>query len=175
MNVNTNGKNFIKTWETGTSGSLSIDLLTVKDDGYGNLTVGYGHKVVSPDNLKAGDRITQTRANRLFTSDLSVIEAALNSHPKSTSFTQVMYNAMASLLFNVGTTPIKNTQNDLYKVMNESNTYRSPIPEASKSKVVTAFTYTKVNGVRQRGLVNRRNAELNVFLGTTNVTYISYS
>lgn len=87
--------------------------------------------------------------------------------------TQVMYNATASLLYNLGTSPVTTTSNDLYKVLNDNNTYKSPISTASKNAVVTAFTYTKVNGVRNQGLVNRRNAELNVFLGTSDKVYIT--
>lgn len=50
MTVNTTGKNFIKEWE-------GVRLTIYKDVG-GNLTVGYGHKVVAADNLKEGDTIT---------------------------------------------------------------------------------------------------------------------
>lgn len=165
MTVNTTGKNFIKEWE-------GVRLTVYKDVG-GNLTVGYGHKVVASDNLKEGDTITQTKANSFFTSDLSIVEKAINKHPKVDKMTQVMYNATASLLYNVGTSPVTTTSNDLYKVLNDNNTYKSPISTASKNAVVTAFTYTKVNGVRNQGLVNRRNAELNVFLGTSDKVYIT--
>ncbi|WP_342757413.1 lysozyme [Kineothrix sedimenti] len=168
MNVNTTGKDFIKKWECN-----NIAELTVKDDGFGNLTVGYGHKVVTADKLKAGDKITQAKADSFFTSDLSTVETAINKHPKVGSMTQVMYNATASLLYNVGTSPVTTTTNDLYKALNSDATYKSPISTAAKNAVVTAFTYTKVNGKRVEGLVNRRNAELNVFLGTTDKIYIT--
>lgn len=165
MNVNTEGKDFIKNWE-------GLKLTVYKDAG-GNLTVGYGHKVVSADKLKEGDKITQAKADTFFTSDLAVVEAAINKHPKVSKMTQIMYNATASLLYNVGTAPVTTTTNDLYKVLNDDNTYKSSISTASKNAVVTAFTYTKVNGKRNEGLVNRRNAELNVFLGTTDEVYIT--
>lgn len=168
MNVNTTGKDFIKKWESGGKANL-----TVYDDGYGNLTVGYGHKVVTADKLKAGDKITQAKADSFFTSDLGVVEAAINKHPTVGSMTQVMYNATASLLYNVGTAPVTTKTNDLYKALNSDATYKSPISSTAKDAVVTAFTYTKVNGTRVQGLVNRRNAELNVFLGTSNQVYIT--
>ena len=44
MNVSTTGKNFIKIYE-----KYRLD---VYDDGFGFLTVGYGHKVVAADNHK---------------------------------------------------------------------------------------------------------------------------
>lgn len=165
MNVNDTGKELIKKWE-GCK-------LTVYKDIAGHLTVGYGHKITSSDNLKEGDTISQSKANSFLSSDIKFVENAIDSHPKASKLTQDMYNATASLLFNVGTSPIKTKTNDLYKVLNDDNTYKSPISSSSKNAVITAFTYTKSNGVRVQGLVNRRNAELNVFLGTDNEEYIS--
>ena len=101
------------------------------------------------------------------------MENAINTHPKVDKMTQNMYNAIASLLFNVGTSPIKNTNNDLYIVMNKDETYDTPFTDAIIDEVVVAFTYTLVNGERNSGLVNRRNDELNVFLGTEGITYIT--
>lgn len=165
MTVNETGKQFIKDHEGYR--------LTVYDDGYGNLTVGYGHKVVSSDNLKAGDTITATQALAFLNSDISKVEAKINTHPKVSKMTQNMYNAIASLLFNVGTSPITDTSNDLYIVMNKNATYTKPFSDSVIDEVVVAFTYTKANGVRVQGLVNRRNDELNMFLETEDVEYIT--
>lgn len=165
MNVNSDGKTLIKKWEG--------EKLVVYADAAGKLTVGVGHKIVPADNLKLGDKITQAKSDEFFTADLGKVEAAINKHPKVSKMTQVMYNATASLLYNVGTAPVTTSTNDLYKALNDDNTYKSPISTTCKNAVVTAFTYTKINGVRNEGLVNRRNDELNIFLSTSGQTYIT--
>ncbi len=165
MKLNTTGLDFIKKWE-GYKDTVYKDLA-------GYLTVGYGHKVTSSDNLKLGDKITEKKATDFLTADVKKAEDAVNSHPKISKMSQNMFNAVTSLVFNVGRDPVKTKTNDLYKALNDDNTYKSPISTSCKNAVVTGFTYTKAGGNRVEGLVNRRNAELNVFLGTTDKVYIS--
>ncbi len=169
MKISSTGLTFIKTWETedGTAD------LTVYEDVAGYLTVGYGHKVTSADNLEEGDKITEKQATTFLTADLKTAETAVNTLPKLSSMNQDQYDSVVSLVFNVGTDPVKKTSNDLYKALNNSNTYKTPISTACKNAVVTGFTYTKAGGDRILGLVNRRNAELNVFLDTDSVEYIT--
>lgn len=150
MNVSTTGKNFIKSYE-----KYRLD---VYDDGFGFLTVGYGHKVVAADNLKEGDIITASRATTLFNADILTVETGINKHPKVSKFTQAQYDAVASLTFNAGTVYITNSNNDLYKALNKSTFV--------KSEVVKGFTVTIAGGSRQSGLVKRRNAELDMFYAT---------
>lgn len=79
MNVSNSGKTKIKGFE-----GLRLD---VYDDGAGHLTVGYGHKIVSSDNLKAGDRISQQQADTFFNADIKVVENAINTLPKISKIT----------------------------------------------------------------------------------------
>lgn len=61
---------------------------------------------------------------------------------------------------------IKDSDTDLYKALNDSNTYLDPISTSCKKAVVKGFTYTKVNGVRNKGLVfciNQQNRRTNLF------------
>lgn len=169
MKISSTGLTFIKKWETGDGKAT----LTVYKDVAGYLTVGYGHKVTSADSLKLGDKITETKADAFLTADLSTAETAVNKLPKLSSMNQDQYDSVVSLVFNVGTACVTSTSNDLYKALNDSNTYKKPISTACKNAVVTGFTYTKAGGVRVKGLVNRRNAELNVFLNTSSVVYIT--
>lgn len=53
MNVNNTGRQFIKNHE----GIIN----PVDDDGFGNLTAGYGHKVIFSDRLKAGQRLSNSQ------------------------------------------------------------------------------------------------------------------
>ena len=163
--LDTNGKNFIKDHE-------GYNLTVYKDVG-DKLTVGYGHLVVAADNLKLGDKITQTKADDFFVADIKKSVDDTNTHPKVDSLSQSQFNAVIAFVFNVGTAPVTNTGNDLYKALNDSNTYKTPISDSCKKAIVTGFTYTKVGDKRVEGLVNRRNDELNLFLGTKNVKYIT--
>ena len=94
MNVSTTGKNFIKSYE-----KYRLD---VYDDGFGFLTVGYGHKVVAADNLKEGDIITASRATTLFNADILTVETGINKHPKVSKFTQAQYDAKTIMIINGG-------------------------------------------------------------------------
>jgi len=150
MNVSTTGENFIKGYEEYHE--------KVYDDEFGNLTVGYGHKVVPEDNLKLGDIITPSQITAFWNADILKAETGINKHPKVSKFTQAQYDAVASLVFNAGTNHIISNTNDLYKALNK-NTF-------VKNEVVKGFTVTIAGGVRQLGLVKRRNAELDMFFAT---------
>jgi len=169
MNVSSSGKTFIKEHEC-IGGKPD---LTVYEDVAGYPTVGYGHKVTSADKLELGDKITKKRADSLFTSDISSFEEAANTLPKLSKMNQDQFDAVISLIFNVGKDPVQVTTNDLYVALNDNNTYKKPISSSCKKAVVKGFTYTKAGGKRLQALVDRRNDELNLFLGTDSVVYIT--
>ncbi len=157
MITSTTGKNLIKFYE-------DCKLYVYEDDA-GYLTIGYGHKVVPTDNLKEGDETSEERAGNLFKLDVAYAADYVNTLPKLSLLTQNQFDAIVSLVYNVGPAPVIDTSNDLYIALNK-NTF-------VQSEIVTGFTYTRVNGERVQGLVNRRNAELNLFFGTSNVEYIA--
>lgn len=157
MNVSSSGKTMIKGFEGFR--------LVVYNDGAGNLTAGYGHKIVPGDGLKEGDSISQMQADAFFNSDIANVEKAVNNLPKISNINQNQFDAICSLCYNVGTKPVTDSNNGLYKALNK-NTF-------VQAEVVIGFTYTKMNGKRTQALVDRRNTELNLFLGTFGVTYIS--
>ena len=77
-------------------------LPNAKDDGFGNMTIGYGHKV-DPKNepeLVHGS-ITREKAEKLFQRDLRKAEAAVARHV-TVPQTQRQRDAVASLIFNIG-------------------------------------------------------------------------
>lgn len=135
----------------------------VYDDGYGNLTVGYGHKVESSDNLKLGDTISKSRAEELFEADIAEAESYVNKLPKIASLKQCEFDAIISLVFNVGPEPVVDKNNDLYKALNK-NTF-------VEAEIVKGFTYTMGKNVH---LVKRRNAELNMFFNAYEETVKIY-
>lgn len=77
-------------------------ILKVYKDSRGLPTVGCGHLVVAADKLKVGEKITETRARELLTSDLASAEIAVNKNIK-VPMHQYEYDALVSLTFNTGT------------------------------------------------------------------------
>ena len=155
MKTSSKGKALIKRFEKY--------IEQVYDDGYGNLTVGYGHKVVSSDNLKEGDVIDKSRAEELFNTDVTTAEKYVNTLPRISQLKQCEFDAIVSLVFNVGSGPVTDKNNDLYKALNK-NTF-------VEAEVVIGFTYTMG---RNKGLVKRRNAELNMFFNNYEETVKIY-
>ena len=78
--------------------------LTVKNDGAGNPTVGWGHKVTPGDNLKVGDTIDTKQAQKYFDSDLSSKESAVRGvlTDSGNQFSQGEFNALVDLTYNGG-------------------------------------------------------------------------
>lgn len=157
MNASTKVKNYLKVSENYN--------LNVYDDGYGFLTVGWGHKVVTADNLKLGDSISAEQAITFFNNDIRSAESDVNSHPNSARFTQAQFDAICALVFNVGGKPATDPANDLYKALNKNTFIRS--------EVVKGFTYTIAGDKRNPGLIKRRNAELDMFFNTEGTVYIA--
>lgn len=144
MKTSTKGKELIKNFETYRN--------VVYDDGFGNPTVGWGHKVEPSDDLKLGDSITKSRAEKFFSEDIAEAESYVNRLPKIARLKQCEFDAIVSLVFNVGPAPVTDKDNDLYKALNKDTFI--------EAEIVKGFTYTSG---RNEGLVKRRNVELNMF------------
>ena len=78
-----------------------IKLKTYKDT-LGNLTVGYGHKVLPEDNLKEGDYITQDMANSWFTRDMAKAADFAKTIPGFAKMNPARQEVMIDLTFNMG-------------------------------------------------------------------------
>lgn len=155
MNLDSAGTNFIKNHE-GCK-------LTAYLDSAGYLTVGWGHKVTSSDPVKkVGDTITQAQADAYFTKDVSTAVNCVNGFPTIGKLAQTQFNALVDLFFNIGTAHASDS--DIVNIIKNPATYvLPPSPDQCKS-ITKAFTYTMAGGVRQQGLVNRRNDEIYQFL-----------
>ncbi|MCA3492891.1 MAG: glycoside hydrolase family protein [Rhodobacter sp.] len=114
--VSTDGKAFIKRYETGKDADGNLlpqgePALTAYDDGFGNWTIGWGHTL----NVNEGDTITRAQAEAFLDADLErIVQPALQElaeeHTSFTypngleagfSMTQQQVDAVASLMFNV--------------------------------------------------------------------------
>jgi lysozyme len=133
--------NFIKRWETRR--------LSVYDDGYSNLTIGYGH-LWTPDIAKV---ITPELADSLFNVDIHKAQVVVQEGIK-VSLSQCALDALVSFTFNVGGTAAE--RSNVFKAINEGNK-----DEAVMCLVGWCHEKSKIS----EGLLRRRIAEASIFLG----------
>ncbi len=96
LNISQKGIDHIKKSENDT-GNLSV-----QDDGLGNPTAGYGHKVTPQDNLKMNDPISQSKADSLLAQDIAIAEGVVENLVGSLPVSQNEFDALTDLAFNVG-------------------------------------------------------------------------
>ena len=96
LNISQRGVDHIKNSENDT-GNLSV-----QDDGLGNPTAGYGHKVTQQDNLKMNDPVSQSKADSLLAQDIATAEGVVENLVGSLPVSQNEFDALTDLAFNVG-------------------------------------------------------------------------
>lgn len=116
-------------------------------------TIGYG-TIKYPDGrkVKKGDKITKGKAKDYKLHDLKEFESTVNTSVK-VPLTQNQYDALVSLSYNIGSGAFKNST--LLKKLNSGD---------YKGAAEQFLVWNKVNSKRVQGLVNRREAECNLFL-----------
>lgn len=154
MNTSDNGIDFIKNEEG--------ERLYVYPDSKGNPTCGYGHLVVSGDNLTMGDTITQARADEFFLNDLvNSTEGPINELDCASELSQNQFDALASIVFNGGSGVLEtNDMNDMFNYPEIFPDFYGPLSldeiDNCSRKVSKAFSY-------DRSLESRRNREATLF------------
>ena len=141
--ISEKGLQFIASWEQGPKGGAA---LKPYDDGFGYMTIGYGHLILPGEDFSKG--ITQQQALDLLRKDSQNAANAINSNVK-TPLNQSQFDALASYVFNTGS--LKGTK--LLEKLNSSD-YAGAVSEMD---IVTA------NGKVVKGLVTRRNDEHEIF------------
>jgi len=122
--------------------------LTAYDDGAGNLTIGYGHKIVSD----IPNKITREQAEELFRADLAIAEGGVNRSVR-VPLTSAQFDALVSLVFNWGGGNF--SQSELLRRLNAGD-YRGAQQRLSEHPVTAG-------GVVMSGLQRRRRAEADWF------------
>lgn len=117
--------------------------LTAYQDSAGVWTIGYGHT----SGVKKGQTITQEQADAFLLADCGTAEAAVDKYQSKYNFNQNQYDALVLFAFNIGN--IKQLTADGTHTIAEIS---AKIP-----------TYCKCAGKKLQGLVNRRNAEKELF------------
>ena len=121
-----------------------------KDTG-GVWTIGYGHI----KNVKKGDKITRQEAEKLYAEDFKEHIKPLNEVKIPLSDNEKI--ALASFIYNVGPNAFKTST--LFKKLNAGD-------KKGAAQEFKRWVYD--NGKVQKGLVNRRNREMNLFLKGNN-------
>lgn len=122
----------------------------------GVLTIGYGH--TGPD-VRAGMKITQSEADRLFNQDVKRFADKVAPQFAGVTLNNNQFDALVSLSYNIGSLSVK-APTLLRKVKANPN---DPTIREEFLKHVNA----RVNGVLKPlpGLVKRRTAEANHYFG----------
>jgi len=117
----------------------------------GKLTIGYGHV------LRTGEphAITRARAEELLKQDM---QTALQSAMTISGLQPQQYAALTSLIFNIGTGAFRTST--LRKRLNDS--------PRNDEKIFSEWRRWNIaDGKVDRGLVNRREKEIQLYKGTT--------
>ena len=123
-----------------------LDSASIATIGFGSIKYPNGNKV------KLGDKITKAQAKEYKLHDLKEFENTVNTSVKF-PLTQNQYDALVSLSYNIGSGAFKNST--LLKKLNSGN---------YKGAAEQFLVWNKVNSKKVQGLVNRREAERNLFL-----------
>ena len=124
--------------------------LTAYQDQGGVWTNGYGNT----HNVKPGSTITQEQAEADLQGNLAWAVACVNKNV-TTQLTQNQFDAIVDFTFNVGCTAFTNST--MLRYLNAGDTADAALQFAR---------WNKVGGLANKGLDNRRAAELAVFNGT---------
>lgn len=135
MKISSTGLGLIKRFE-------GCRLAAYPDSG-GTWTIGYGHT----KGVVAGQTITQAQADAFLVEDCGRAEAAVNKYQSKYNFNQNQFDALVSFAFNIGSID-KLTVNGTRTI-------------AEISEKIPA--YCNCAGKKLQGLVNRRNAEKELF------------
>ncbi|MEG0906811.1 MAG: glycoside hydrolase family protein [Cellulosilyticaceae bacterium] len=122
-------------------------------DSAGIATIGWGSiKYPNGSKVKKGDKITKAQAKQYKLHDLKEFESTVNTSV-IVPLSQNQYDALVSLSYNIGSGAFKNST--LLKKLNSGD---------YKGAAEQFLVWNKVNSKRVQGLVNRREAERNLFL-----------
>lgn len=120
-------------------------------DSAGVWTIGYGH---TGKYVHEGVCIDAAEAQTLLLKDLMIAQACVNEITQRELVTQGEYDALVSLVFNVGCEALRySTLADMIRA--------GRMDEA----VIEMFRWVHVGGQPNQGLINRRMAEARRFIG----------
>ncbi|PMY33056.1 MULTISPECIES: lysozyme [Pseudomonas] len=134
--------------------------LSAYQDSAGIWTIGYGTTgKVNGQSINRGMAIDEECAERLLRTSLLTFEKDVNRLVKFIGLTQNQYDALVSLIYNIGTTNF--SQSTLLKELNKGNVLQAAEQFLAWCKLTDAKTRQKITSA---GLLNRRRLERELFL-----------
>lgn len=118
-------------------------------------TIGYGHLISQTEWLKYKDGITAEQASELFLKDLKPYVTVVNKKVTG-KIRQNEFDAMVILAFNIGTDAFSGSS--VLKLVNNPNAKTS-----YKSLESAWKAWKRSQGVINKGLINRRKAEWDIY------------
>lgn len=115
----------------------------------GKLTIGFGH---TGDDFGPNDTVTRERATQILMGDIKWAQDVIVNHVK-VKLIQCQFDALVSFIFNVGETNFR--KSTLLKLLNKGRYDAVP---------AQLMRWNKVNGVTNKGLSNRRRAEVDMWM-----------
>lgn len=141
MNVSNSGLTFLKRWERFRAQPYN--------DGYGNLTIGYGHVILPGEKYT---QLTEAEAAALLAKDVAWAESVVNQLVR-VPLSQSQFDALVSLTFNWGS---GNFTNSSHLALLNAGDYAGTAQRIREHPVTSG-------GQLSQGLVNRRAAEAELF------------
>ena len=121
-------------------------------------TIGYGHLIDFTEWTMFGKSyvkgIPECVANWLFFNDLEPFVEVVNKHCGNVKLNQNQFDALVILAFNIGESNFRNSS--VVKILNGQGTDYDTLADAWKA-------WRKSQGKVMQGLINRRQAELNIY------------
>jgi len=152
MNISPSGIEFIKSWE-------KLRLNAYLDAPSTSIwTIGYGHT----KGVYANQTISVDQAKQFLNEDLAIVESMINYYCKNVDLSQNQFDALCSLVFNVGAgTIFTKVYNNGYK---KGSSLYNLLLAGEIDKAGDHFTdFVMAGGQKMQGLVNRRKSEQNLF------------
>ena len=140
--ISQNGVDFIKSKE-------GLILTSKKYKGEKNYTIGYGH---CQSDVKASQTITEEQAEEFLKKDLIYFSNAVVANCSYLKLNQNEFDALVSFTYNLGVGNLKQLTANGTRTKEEIANH------------ITAYTGSG-NEENRQGLLNRRNAEMQLFLG----------
>lgn len=155
MKISNKGLNFIKQHESIAGYDNHTGFFMPYDDGFGFMTIGYGHKIEPGENFKKG--LSQSNVIDLLTRDISKFEKSV-SRIITTPLKQNQFDALVALAYNIGIGAFEKSTIVKYINNPQYHNTRYPTPESAWK------AWNKCNGKTSRGLINRRNYEWDLYI-----------
>jgi GH24 family phage-related lysozyme (muramidase) len=154
MQLSEKGLEFLKEHESIKGFDPKTGLYMPYDDGYGFMTIGYGHKIQEKENFEKG--LAEKQVNDLFRQDIRIAESAVRNYI-SAPINQNNFDALVSLTYNIGNGALKDST--IRQYINDPEFKNN----AYKTSEAAWKAWNKSNGQISGGLANRRNDEWDLY------------